>query len=121
MQDDIEAVCAQLLNQLVLLAPPSFIYAAKPPVAATRAARAGRQHRPGGGVDDNDEEQATVYGSYAAVTLCDCRCKFGKYQPFPDLVLRVFLAGQVSGHLPAFMVSTHDAVLLQLAQTSEMC
>lgn len=77
VQDDMDAVCGQLLNQLVLLAPPGFIYAATPPAAAGRAAKAGRQRRGqlggGGAAAVEDEEQATVYGSYAAVTLCDCR------------------------------------------------
>lgn len=74
MQDDEDAVCSQLLNELVLLAPPGFMYAARPPSAAGRAAKAGRQRRSGvGAALDGDEEKATVYGSYAAVTLCDCR------------------------------------------------
>jgi hypothetical protein len=77
----VEDVCEQLLNQLVLLQPPGFVYAAKPPEEAGRAGRRARQRRAGaaaaaaaaGGLDD-DDESATVYGSYAAVTLCDGRC-----------------------------------------------
>lgn len=72
-----EGVCSQLLNDLVLLDPPSFIYAARPPVCMLKPGRTGRQ-RAGQlagtvGVQDEDDEQMTVYGSYAAVTLCDCR------------------------------------------------
>lgn len=69
-----DAVCHQLLNQLSLLQPAGFTYAARPPAATGRR---GRQRRVGAaaassGLDD-DDELVTVYGSYAAVTLCDCR------------------------------------------------
>jgi hypothetical protein len=81
VQDDADDVCEQLLNQLVLLQLPGFVYAAKPPEGAGRAGRRTRQRRTGaaaaaaaGGLDDDDDESATVYGSYAAVTLCDGRC-----------------------------------------------
>ncbi|WIA30633.1 hypothetical protein OEZ86_000711 [Tetradesmus obliquus] len=83
-KEDMDDACAQLLNQLELLQPPGFIYAAKPPEGAARAGRRARQRRvgaaaaaaaaaAGGGLDDDDSESATVYGSYAAVTLCDGR------------------------------------------------
>jgi hypothetical protein len=65
----------QLLNQLVLLEPPSFVYAAQPPAANSR-----RRKRTGtallrGPTDGalDDKESMTVFGSYAAVTICDCR------------------------------------------------
>lgn len=65
----------QLLNQLVLLEPPSFVYTAQPPTANSR-----RRKRTGAallqGPNDGalaDEDSMTVFGSYAAVTICDCR------------------------------------------------
>jgi hypothetical protein len=85
VQEDVVDVCEQLLNQLVLLQPPGFIYAAKPPEGASRAGRRARQRRAGAaaaaaaGLED-DDESATVYGSYAAVMLCDGRCVAVLYQ-----------------------------------------
>lgn len=64
----------QLLNQLVLLEPPSFIYAAQPPALnSRRRKRAGAALQGGPAAGLEDEDSMTVYGSYAAVTLCDCR------------------------------------------------
>lgn len=63
----------QLLNQLVLLEPASFMYAAQPPAASSRRRkRAGSVllRAPDAVADDDN---TTVFGSYAAVTLCDCR------------------------------------------------
>lgn len=63
----------QLLNQLVLLEPASFMYAAQPPAASSRRRKhAGSMlfRAPDAAADD---DSTTVFGSYAAVTLCDCR------------------------------------------------
>jgi hypothetical protein len=83
LQDDLPAVCDQLLNQLVLLAPPAFMYVAMPPDVASGFGRGGtgRHRRRGrlgaaaaaGATAQGDDNDAVVYGSYAAVTLCDCR------------------------------------------------
>jgi len=63
----------KLINQLVLLEPPSFMYAAQPPAASTRHRKRASAALTRGAADSEDNESATVYGSYAAVTLCDCR------------------------------------------------
>eukprot|EP00775_Hariotina_reticulata_P008243 gene8243-8433_t len=78
-RDDLPAVCDQLLNQLVLLAPPGFMYAAMPPDVASGYGRGGtgRYRRRGrlgaavaaGATASGDDSDAVVYGSYAAVTL----------------------------------------------------
>jgi hypothetical protein len=75
MQEDMVDVREQLLNQLVLVKPPSFVYAAQPPAANNR-----RRKRTGAAllrgaseVAVEDEESMTVFGSYAAVTICDGR------------------------------------------------
>lgn len=72
-QEDMDDVREQLLNQLVLLEPASFMYAAQLPAASSRR----RKHA--GSVllrapdTAADDDSLTVFGSYAAVTLCDCR------------------------------------------------
>jgi hypothetical protein len=75
LQEDMADVREQLLNQLVLLDPPSFLYAAQPPVASSRRSKlAGAAvMRTAGAVGLDDDDSTTVFGSYAAVTLCDCR------------------------------------------------
>lgn len=76
MQEDMGDVREQLLNQLVLLEPPSFMYAAQPPAAdSRRGKRAGGAAglRGGEAAGLEDEDGSTVFGSYAAVTMCDCR------------------------------------------------
>jgi hypothetical protein len=76
VQEDMAEVREQLLNQLVLLDPPSFLYAAQPHAANSRrrklAGAAAARTAGAGGLDD-DDDSTTVFGSYAAVTLCDCR------------------------------------------------
>jgi hypothetical protein len=73
-QEDMGDVREQLLNQLVLLDPPSFMYAAQPPAAdSRRRRRAGGAALKGGEAGLEDDEGMTVFGSYAAVTMCDCR------------------------------------------------
>ena len=68
----------KLLNLLVLLDPSSFIYAAQPPAASSRRRkRAGVSLLQQGDGGTNMEDETTVYGSYAAVTLCDCRYAWG--------------------------------------------
>jgi hypothetical protein len=81
-EDQAEAA-ARLLNQLALLSGPAdFMYAATPPAGPaggwrrrglTRAAAAGASTA----LEDDDESSSTVWGSYAAVTLCDCRWGVG--------------------------------------------
>lgn len=76
VQEDMGDVREQLLNQLVLLDPPSFMYASQPPAADSRrrkraGAAAGLRGGEAAGLED--EDGSTVFGSYAAVTMCDCR------------------------------------------------
>lgn len=73
MQEDISDVRDKLINQLVLLEPPSFMYAAQPPAASNRHRKRSSAALSRSAGDSEDDESATVYGSYAAVTLCDCR------------------------------------------------
>jgi hypothetical protein len=75
-QEDMVDVRKQLLNQLMLLDAPSFIYAAQP----SPAAAGGRRRHAGAALLKaadasglEDEDSVTVFGTYAAVTLCDCR------------------------------------------------
>jgi hypothetical protein len=82
-QDDVDNVCAALLNNLELLQPPGFIYAAQAPDttsllgqpgrgSAARRARLQDRAAAAGGVGSQDV--ATVYGTYAAVMLADATC-----------------------------------------------
>jgi hypothetical protein len=74
-QEDTLDVREQLFNQLMLLKPPSFIYAARPPAANNRRRKgtgAALLRGPSDGALE-DEESMTVFGSYAALTICDCR------------------------------------------------
>jgi hypothetical protein len=70
-------MCASKVNRLTLIAPPCFIYEARPP---PRRPGGGPGHargraRPRGGDGGDDDEAAAVYGCYVAVTLCDGRCE----------------------------------------------
>lgn len=72
----------ELLNQLMRLDPTSFIYAAQPPCCNNSSSSSRRRKRAGGallrGADAGDvDDGSTVFGSYAAVSLCDCRSGCG--------------------------------------------
>jgi hypothetical protein len=72
LQEDLVSMVEQRCNQLTLLQPPSFIYAATPPAAApTSALLQSSRARPA--EEDLDDETLVVYGCYAAVMLCDIR------------------------------------------------
>lgn len=75
-QDDVEEGCYMLLNQLMLLRPPAFIYAALPSHPASGRSVHTRKRLMGAGgagamADDDDE--CAVYGCYSAVMTSDCR------------------------------------------------
>lgn len=75
-QEDLPDVRDQLLNQLVLSDPLTFIYAGQPPPTSSRQRKrsgAALLKDAGGAAATSIDETAAVFGSYAAVTLCDCR------------------------------------------------
>ncbi|KAI8469832.1 MAG: hypothetical protein J3K34DRAFT_511818 [Monoraphidium minutum] len=78
-RDDVHEMSAATLNRLALLAPPSFIYEARPPAARQHGRGGGARGGGGGGGwadggdEDEGDESEVAYGCYAAVTLCDCR------------------------------------------------
>ncbi|PNH08736.1 hypothetical protein TSOC_004689, partial [Tetrabaena socialis] len=74
--DPEDALSSYLLNELTLVRPPAFIYAAYPPPAAAVRRRAGGPAGGGGGGGGGGEEEVSElvgYGSYAAAAMVDVR------------------------------------------------
>lgn len=75
-QEDKASLAGRLINQLMLLAPPAYIYAAAPPASNGRRRGLAGAARTGGtaaAAVTEDDEGSMVFGCYSAVTLCDCR------------------------------------------------
>ncbi len=73
MQEDMDETFEHMMTSLSLLQPPMFIYSASPPGDGSprRTNRIGRGRA--GATHVEDEEGVQVFGSYAAVTLADCK------------------------------------------------